>query len=99
MSEHSIRILITGGAGFVGYHLAHKLSQDQNNHLLLVDNFTRSKFDEELRALIALPNVKLVSGDLTHPETFQRLESGYDEVYHLAAILGVRNVLEHPHEV
>ena len=35
------RILITGGAGFIGYHLAKKLSE--NNYVYLLDNFQRGK--------------------------------------------------------
>lgn len=97
MSER--RILITGGAGFIGYHLVHELSQDSANYLVLVDNFTRGEQDEELRALIDYPNVDLISADLADPLTYRQLGKEYDEVYHLAAIIGVENVLNRPHEV
>ena len=93
------RILITGGAGFIGYHLALQLSQDSTNHIVLVDNFVRGRLDQDLEALLARPNIDLVSGDLTDTKTFNKLGNNYDEVYHLAAILGVPNVLKRPHEV
>jgi UDP-glucuronate decarboxylase len=93
------RILITGGAGFVGFHLATALSAEPGNELTLVDNFVRGRHDPDLAELLKQPNVHLVSADVTNPETFAGLGSGYDEVYHLAAIIGVRNVLERPHEV
>ena len=93
------RILITGGAGFIGYHLALQLSQDPSSHLVLVDNFVRGRLDQDLEALVQRPNVRLISADLTDTAAFDQVGSGYDEVYHLAAIIGVRNVLERPHEV
>ena len=93
------RILITGGAGFVGYHLAFQLSQEPTNHLVLVDNFVRGQLDQDLETLIERPNVRLISADLTDAASFEQLGSGYDEVYHLAAIIGVRNVVKRPHEV
>lgn len=100
MSEaNKRRILITGGAGFIGYHLALQLSRDPANHLVLVDNFVRGQLDQDLETLVKRSNIQLISGDLTDAVTFDELGSGYDEVYHLAAIIGVRNVLERPHEV
>jgi UDP-glucose 4-epimerase/UDP-glucuronate decarboxylase len=93
------RILITGGAGFIGYHLANRLLEDPANEVLLVDNFSRGRQDAQLEKLGRKPGVRLVSGDLTSPAAFEQLGQGYDEVYHLAAILGVRNVLERPDEV
>jgi UDP-glucose 4-epimerase/UDP-glucuronate decarboxylase len=93
------RILVTGGAGFIGYHLATELAREAGNHVVLVDNFVRGRLDADLEKLVAMPNVQLLSADLTDPASFGKFGSGYDEVYHLAAILGVGNVLERPHEV
>jgi UDP-glucose 4-epimerase/UDP-glucuronate decarboxylase len=93
------KILITGGAGFIGYNLALRLSQEPTNQLVLVDNLTRGRLDQELEALIGRDNVQLISADLTDAATYEQLGSNYDEVYHLAAILGVQNVMERPHQV
>jgi len=93
------RILITGGAGFVGCHLARRLAQEPGSEILLVDNFVRGRRDEELEALARLPNLRIHTADLTAPAAFEDLGTGYDEVYHLAAIIGVENVLRRPHEV
>jgi UDP-glucuronate decarboxylase len=92
-------ILITGAAGFIGSYLANRLSEDPDNRLVLVDNFLRGRHDEELATVLARPNVELIKADLTDPASFRRLGEGFDEVYHLAAILGVQNVLTRPYEV
>lgn len=93
------RTLITGGAGFLGYHLALELSREAENHLVLVDNLFRGRRDQDLQSLVARSNVELIEGDLTEAATFGRLGSNYDEVYHFAGIIGVDNVLNRPHEV
>lgn len=95
----SRRILITGGAGFVGCHLARRLAAEPGTELLLADNFVRGRRDPELEALAALPQVRVQEADLTTPAAFEALGGGFDEVYHLAAIIGVENVLKRPHDV
>jgi UDP-glucose 4-epimerase/UDP-glucuronate decarboxylase len=92
-------ILITGGAGFVGCHLARQLSEIADNQLVLVDNFVRGKRDEELEAVTSRPNVQLVSADLSNASGFEQIGTGFDCVYHLAAIIGVKNVMERPWDV
>ena len=93
------RILVTGGAGFVGYHLARRLAADEGDAITLLDDFSRGRSDAELHELSALENVELVTGDVCEPDTWSRLDAAFDEVYHLAAIIGVRNVLERPYDV
>ena len=93
------RILITGGAGFIGYYLAAELVQDPVNEIVLVDNLSRGRIDDEFERLRERPNVRFINGDLTKPETFETIGKGFHEVYHLAAIIGVEHVLKRPHEV
>ncbi len=96
----SARILITGGAGFIGLHLARALAESSPaSELVLVDDFSRGRRDAELQRIGELPNVELISGDLTDPLTWQRLDGGYDHVYHLAAIVGVKHVRDRPTDV
>ena len=93
------KILITGAGGFIGCHLATNLAKDEMNELVLVDDFSRGKLDDDFKTLIDLPNVTQLSNDLTDKKVFDGFGSGYDEVYHLAAVIGVRNVLSKPQEV
>lgn len=95
----SQRILITGGAGFIGYHLARHLLKDSSIELVLVDNLQRGKMDDEFKALIAEPQVKFLNLDLTDSVVYPELGSGYDHVYHLAAINGTKLFYEMPQEV
>lgn len=93
------KILITGGAGFIGYHLACRVAADADARVDLVDNLARGRLDEDLDALLRRPLVRLVRADLTQPGALAALDDDYDEVYHLAGALGVRNVIERSHEV
>ena len=46
------KILITGGAGFIGYHLACELSSNSGNEVHIVDNFSRAVKDKNLQSLL-----------------------------------------------
>jgi UDP-glucuronate decarboxylase len=92
------RVLITGGAGFVGYHLATRLAA-AGHSITIVDNFFRGKRDDDFEALLARPNVSLVEVDLSKVENWEHLGSDFEQVYHLAGINGTRLFYEMPHEV
>ncbi len=92
------KILITGGAGFIGYHLAKRLAAKKYK-IVIADNFFRSQHDKDLAGLLAMPNVKLMETDLTRTKNWKQLGSGYDEVYHLVGINGTKYFYEIPHEV
>jgi len=91
------KILITGAAGFIGYHLSEKLSAD--NELTLIDNFTRNKMDPHFEKLIQKENISFINADLTNKDFYIKLESFYDEIIHLAAINGTKYFYEKPYEV
>ncbi len=93
------KILITGGAGFIGYHLATYLLHNSDVEIVLTDNYFRGKFDEDLEELLQDPRVTFHNLDLTDQSSFQTLGNGYDHVYHLAAVNGTKLFYEIPHEV
>ena len=93
-------ILITGGAGFIGYFLALFHAQ-KGDHVFIFDNFFKSqgKTDQEFESLTQQPKVKLFAVDLTKPISGVDLSAPMDIVYHLAAINGTRLFYEIPYQV
>ncbi|MFD6935398.1 NAD-dependent epimerase/dehydratase family protein [Streptomyces goshikiensis] len=88
------KILITGGAGFIGMHLARRLA-DQHD-VTLLDDFSRGREDAELDELRT--RVSVFTHDLTLPIP-DGLPRDFDEVYHLAAVVGVVYSNEEPQRV
>ena len=89
-----MKVLILGGAGFIGVHLARRLLA-AGDEVMIVDDFSRGRDDPELAAL----GVPVVHADLTDPAWCRRLPRGWDHVYMLAAVVGVRNVEKDPARV
>ena len=93
-----MKILITGGAGFIGLHLANFLLK--NNHKVdLLDNFSRVKLDDELTLLSENNQISIINADLKQNNILNQLDTDYDLIFHFAAILGVQNVLDQPYKV
>ncbi len=78
-----MRILVTGGAGFIGSHLVDVLSQDADNTIIVFDNFHRGKRDN-LKAHLHDGKVKLISGDIRDYSSLKKIGK-IDLIYHLAA--------------
>ena len=77
-----MRVLIAGGAGFVGSHLARRWHQ-AGHEVVVVDNFLTST-GENLADLSSAPGFRLVAGDVTRAELMLTLPP-VDVVYHLAS--------------
>src|SRR3989442_602351 len=84
------RVLVLGGAGFIGYHLARHLADEGASAITLVDDLSRGRLDEDLSALLGRPWVELVRADLTDPGAWARLGGRWDQTYMLVAVVGVR---------
>lgn len=93
-----MKCLITGGAGFIGFHLAKHLLQ-QGYQVDIVDNFYRSIMDDDLKELLTNPNIQLHNENLLESAFIHQLPTDYDLIFHFAAIIGVANVLSKPFEV
>lgn len=95
-----MKILITGGAGFIGCHLAkHLLGKEDDLEVVLVDNLQRGKIDDDFQKILDDKRVKFLTLDLTDQNSYKELGNGYDHVYHLAAVNGTKFFYEMPHEV
>jgi nucleoside-diphosphate-sugar epimerase len=90
--------LITGGAGFIGLHLA-RLLQSEGWRVDLVDDFSRAQRDVDFEALLRQERVRMLDGNLLDRTFVDSLERDYTEIFHLAAIVGVGNVLARPYTV
>ncbi len=89
------RILVTGGAGFIGSHLTDKLLSLGHN-VTVIDNFANGK-KENLHEASKSENFKLIEGDILSKADCDRVTEGVDFVFHLAC-LGVRHSLHSPFE-
>jgi nucleoside-diphosphate-sugar epimerase len=84
--------VITGGAGFIGSHLAERLAGDAR--VVLFDNLRRNSLASS--ELARHPNVELVEGDIRDRDAVFDVVRGADAVFHLAAIAGVSSYYEEP---
>jgi UDP-glucose 4-epimerase len=79
------RILITGGAGLIGSHIAELLVNEQPLETVVFDNFVRGR-RENLCAAMAGSRVTIVEGDIRDADAVRRVMDGIDIVFHQAAI-------------
>lgn len=88
------RVLVTGGAGFIGSNLC-QILLEQNNEVVCLDNFLTGK-QENIAQLIGNQNFTLVEGDIRHLADCQRAVDGVDYVLHQAALGSVPRSVKNP---
>lgn len=79
----AIRILVSGGAGFIGSNLVDALAADQHNSIVVVDDFSTGT-RENLESHAHNPHVEIVTADIRDLARVRELMRGIDVVYHLA---------------
>jgi UDP-glucose 4-epimerase len=89
-----MRILVTGGAGFIGSHLCERLIKDGHT-VIAIDNFSTGQASN-LKGLVDTTKFTLVEGSILDLETLNPLISNCDYVFHLAAAVGVFNIVKNP---
>lgn len=95
----SKKVLLLGGAGFIGFNITKYLAENRNYSITIADNFARGKQDVLFNELVKKHNINVVAGDYTDPKTFDLLDKEYDQVYMLASVVGVDNANSIPHEI
>ena len=88
-----MKILITGGAGFIGSHLS-ELLISEDNQVVALDNQSTGSFNN----LKSNKDLEIVVGSILDGKLVDSLMSKVSACYHLAAALGVKNIVEHPIE-
>ena len=82
MKVKGLRVLVTGGAGFIGSHLVDLLAS-QANSIIVLDNFTSGK-RENLNSHLNTKNVTVIEGDVRDKKLLIDITKDIDIVYHLA---------------
>jgi UDP-glucose 4-epimerase len=89
-----MRILVTGGAGFIGSHLCERLINDGHT-VTAIDNFSTGRASN-LLSLEGVAGFSLIEGSILDVELLTPLIDNADYVFHLAAAVGVFNIVNYP---
>jgi UDP-glucose 4-epimerase len=89
-----MRVLITGGAGFIGSHLCERLLLE-GHQVTVIDDFSTGRF-ENVASLKGIKNFRVTEGSILDKATLQPLVHESEYVFHLAAAVGVFNIVNNP---
>jgi UDP-glucose 4-epimerase len=89
-----MRILITGGAGFIGSHLADALIA-RGDQVVALDNFSTGSTGNIKHIT---KNLEIIAGDIRNSDLINETVKDVDLIFHMAAALGVKTILESPLE-
>ena len=96
LEAHFLRYLITGGAGFIGSHLAdHLLAADAASELTLLDNLSTGSY-QNIAHLENNPRVRLLIGSVLDEDLLEYTVRDCGAIFHLASAVGVKLILERP---
>jgi nucleoside-diphosphate-sugar epimerase len=94
--EVEVRYLVTGGAGFIGSHIAERLLEDGEG-VRILDDFSTGKRETVADLTVRFPNrLELIEADVAEPAVCERAVAGTDVVFHEAALASVPRSLEDP---
>ncbi|MBE3136946.1 MAG: SDR family oxidoreductase [Thermoplasmata archaeon] len=88
------KIVVTGGAGFIGSNLARHLANEKN-HVVVIDNLSTGHL-ENIQDLIAAEKVEFIKGSITELNVLQDAFKGLDYVFHEAALPSVPRSIKEP---
>ena len=89
-----MRVLVTGGAGYIGSHLVDALIK-RGDEVLVIDNLSTGKI-ENIRHVLGHPTFHFINDSILNEALLERFVPSMDLIFHLAAAVGVRNVLQDP---
>jgi len=88
------RVLVTGGAGFIGSHLVDSLLS-KGFDVVVLDDLSTGRF-ENIKSHLNEESFRFIQGDIRDREVLRKALDGVDAVFHLAAITSVPYSVEHP---
>jgi UDP-glucose 4-epimerase len=94
MSKDPIRTLVTGGAGYIGSNLVDRLIAE-GHEVFVVDNLSTGRI-ANIRHLLGQQRFHFVNDTILNETLIDRIVAQVDQVYHLAAVVGVKYVVEDP---
>lgn len=89
-----MKILVTGGAGFIGSNLSEFLIK-AGHEVKVLDNLSTGRI-ENLDTVIDHPAFEFIEDSVTHPPIVDELVAWCDHCYHMAAPVGVKYIMDHP---
>ena len=92
--KQDFKVLLTGGAGFIGSHIAERLLSD-GCHVIVLDNLYTGKL-RNLKRCLGNPNFRFIKGDIRDKKTVDKAIIGVDAVMHQAAITSVPFSIKNP---
>jgi len=90
-----LKVLVTGGAGFIGSHLVDRLV-DLGCQVIVLDNLSTGKLENIAHHLSSNGKVKLVRADIRDVELVNKLVKDCQVIFHEAAVVGVKRYVENP---
>jgi UDP-glucose 4-epimerase len=87
--------LITGGAGFIGSHLVETLLSQGKNNVFVIDDLSTGRL-ENIKHLLHNPKLRFIQENIINSTTLENFVSQSDVVFHLAAAVGVKLIMERP---
>jgi UDP-glucose 4-epimerase len=91
-----MKVLITGGAGFIGSHLSEELI-NKRHRVIILDNLSTGRLENVVH-LDGNPNFELVIGTILNENLVDKLVERCDVIFHLAAAVGVELIVKRPVE-
>ena len=89
-----MQVLITGGAGFIGSHLVDSLLADGHS-VTVIDDLSTGRL-ENLAGCIDNPCLNFIEDSILNKDVFKSLPTNFDIIFHLAAAVGVKYILDNP---
>lgn len=93
-SKESLRVIVTGGAGFIGSHLVDRLLED-GHEVIVLDNFSTGR-PENLATHAGNKHLQVHKVEIAEPESLQPYFAGVEWVFHLAGLADIVPSIQHP---